>query len=53
MTDVDEFSPTKRLVNAMLADGVDIKDSAAMQRWVDGFNAGSIEDRDAILGPLD
>jgi hypothetical protein len=50
MTDVGEFSPTKRLINTMLADGIDATDAAAMQRWIDAFNAGSIEDRDAILG---
>jgi hypothetical protein len=34
------------------ADGVDFEDPAAVKRWIDDFNRGSIEDRDDVLGPL-
>lgn len=39
MTDQTEFGPAKSLVNAMLADGVDLLDQAAVDRWIEEFNA--------------
>jgi hypothetical protein len=41
------------IAEAMVADGVDLDDEAAVGTWIEGFNALSIEERDAILGPLD
>lgn len=35
---------------AMLADGIDIEDRDQTQAWIEAFNVGPIEDRDAILG---
>jgi hypothetical protein len=51
MTDVERFSPGKRLVAEMIADGVDPTDQEAMDRWVARFNERSFEERDRILGP--
>lgn len=52
MSDTDSYGPGKRIAQAMQADGVDLEDAAAVQRWVDDFNRGSIEHRDRVLGPL-
>jgi hypothetical protein len=46
------WGPTKRLTAAMAADGVDLGDQLAVRAWIDGFNALSIAERDAVLGPL-
>lgn len=43
--------PASALVAAMLAEGVEIGDQAAVQAWIEGFNARSWEERDAVLGP--
>ncbi len=51
MTDVERFSPGKRLIAEMIADGVDPTDQEAMDRWVARFNARSFEERDRVLGP--
>ena len=52
MGDTDSFGPGKRIAQAMQRDGVDLEDSAAVQRWIDAFNRRPIEARDDILGPL-
>lgn len=49
MTDQGEFGPAKVLGHAMLADGVDLTDQAAIDRWIDGFNARPLAERDALL----
>jgi hypothetical protein len=38
------------IVQAMIADGVDMLDQEAVQAWIDGFNARPFEERDALLG---
>ena len=55
MTDAGNWGPAKAIGSAMLADGVDTSDEAAVQRWIDDFNARSQDERDALLGrsPLD
>lgn len=50
VTDPSSFGPAKALVNAMLADGVDITDPDATQAWMDAFNARPFEERDSLLG---
>lgn len=52
VTDVDALGPAKALANAMLADGVDMLDHAAIDRWVEAFNSRPLPDRDRLLrGP--
>jgi len=41
----------KSLFGAMMADGVDLDDDAAVGGWVEAFNAGPREERDRVLGP--
>jgi hypothetical protein len=50
--DPSGWGPAKRLTAAMAADGVEVTDEAAVQDWIAAFNAGSVADRDAVLGPL-
>jgi len=38
MTDTDRFGPAKQVVNVMLADGIDLSDPAAMERWIRDYN---------------
>lgn len=52
MTDVGHFGPAKLLANAIIGDGVDPLDQAAVDRWVAEFNARPLEERDALLGRL-
>jgi hypothetical protein len=42
--------PAGAIAAAMAADGVDMTDQDAVKAWIDEFNAGPIEQRDAILG---
>ena len=56
VTDPDDFGSAKALVNAMLADGVDLTDQAAVGSWIGAVNARPFEVRDEFLGgrsPLD
>jgi hypothetical protein len=39
VTDPDNFGPGKALVNAMLADGVDLHDLRATEAWIESHNA--------------
>lgn len=48
-TDPSTFGPAKAMATAMLADGVDLSDEHAMQRWIDDFNARPFEERHAFL----
>lgn len=50
MADPSTGGPSKRILMAMLDDGVDIEDGAAVSEWIEAFNAGPVEARDAILG---
>ena len=43
--------PAEAITRAMLADGVDIMDTTAVQAWMEAFNNRPFEDRDAVLGP--
>jgi hypothetical protein len=38
MTDADQFGPAKAIGHAMLADGVDLSDRAAVDRWIAEYN---------------
>lgn len=40
-----------RLVGAMVEDGVDLDDEAAVKAWIDALDDGPPERRDALLGP--
>lgn len=50
-TDRSNFGPAKAMVNAMLGDGIDMTDRAAVDAWIDAFNARPFEERDEFLGP--
>ena len=52
MHDQSNWSFGKRMWTTAQNDGVDFSDSAAVQRWVAGFNQRSIGERDQILGQL-
>lgn len=49
MRDRRRFGPAKAMFTAMLAEGVDVSDPAAVQRWVDDFNARPFEERERLL----
>ena len=36
MTDAKQFGPAKVLANAMLAEGIDLTDPTAIDRWMRG-----------------
>ncbi len=44
------LSPGKAVMSAMAEAGIDLRDAAAMDRWVDEFNARPFAERDALLG---
>lgn len=52
MADPALRGPARAVFDAMAADGVELGDEAAMQAWIESFNALSIEERNGILGPL-
>jgi hypothetical protein len=39
MADPSNFGPAKAMAHEMLADGIDLSDGAAIQRWIDAANA--------------
>ena len=49
--DSTRYGLGKSLFGAMMADGVDLDDDAAVGGWVEDFHAGSREERDQVLGP--
>lgn len=51
-TDASTSGPAKSIANAMLAEGTDILDPAAVSRWIEDFNRRPIAERDALLGGL-
>ena len=51
MADESSYSAGKRLVMAMLADGIDLTDSAAVDAWTQAFNERSFEERVRVVGP--
>lgn len=50
MRDPSLFGPTKSLVDAMKAEGVDLTDERALGIWIERFNDQRVAERDAILG---
>jgi hypothetical protein len=51
MADPAKAGPSRRLFDAMAAEGVEIGDPDAMHAWIDDFNARPFEERDRIVGP--
>lgn len=52
VTDADQFGPARTLANAMLTDGVDLLDQAAVDQWIEAFNSRPLQERDRLLrGP--
>jgi hypothetical protein len=51
MADPVLAGPSKLLLDAMRADGVEVGDPEAMQAWLEDFNARPFEERDRILAP--
>jgi hypothetical protein len=49
MRDPGRFGPAKAIITAVLAGGVDVRDPAAVQRWVAEFNARPFEERARLL----
>lgn len=49
--DTSRYGLGKSLFGAMMADAVDLDDDAAVDGWVEAFNAGPGEERDRVLGP--
>ena len=51
MGDPAARGPSGVLVEAMIADGIELGDADAVQAWMEGFNARPFEERDQLLGP--
>ncbi len=51
MGDESRYSAGKRFVLAMVADGVDLTDGAAVDAWTQAFNERSFDERVRIVGP--
>jgi hypothetical protein len=51
MADESRYSSGKRLVMAMLADGVDLADRTAVDAWTRAFNERSFDERVKVVGP--
>jgi hypothetical protein len=49
--DASRYGLGKSLFGAMMADGVDLDDEAAVGGWVEAFNVSPREARDRVLGP--
>jgi hypothetical protein len=49
MKDSRRFGPSKAIVEAMLDEGIEISDKAAVDAWVKDFNARSEEERRKVL----
>jgi hypothetical protein len=52
MNDEDNWSFGKCMWSTALAEGVDLSDAAAIERWAKSFNARTRAERDQILGAL-
>jgi hypothetical protein len=52
MADAGRFGPAKAIFAAMKAEGVDMTDSVAVQRWMDDFNRRPLEQRAAVIPPF-
>ncbi|MDP9222565.1 MAG: hypothetical protein M3P18_01675 [Actinomycetota bacterium] len=44
------FGPAKAIGQAMMAEGIDITDQRAVDRWIEEFNHRPFEERDQFLG---
>jgi hypothetical protein len=51
VADAGDQGPADRLLRAMVADGVDLSDEAAVQAWIAAYNASSQAERERITGP--
>jgi len=49
--DPSNFGPAKAITTAMMEEGVELTDRAAVAAWIDDFNARPQFERDVILGP--
>lgn len=52
MADGWHAGPAKALFDAMVSEGVDATDQAAMHEWITGFNDRSRSERDAVLSSV-
>jgi len=52
MADASRFGPAKSIVAAMKAEGVDVTDSVAINRWMEDFNQRPFDQRAAIIPRL-
>ncbi|MGH2726933.1 MAG: hypothetical protein ACRDKS_08135 [Actinomycetota bacterium] len=50
-TDHSSFGPAKAIAAAMMADGIDMSDQAAIDRWITEFNERPFNERDELFGP--
>jgi hypothetical protein len=50
MADDSSFGPAKSIAQQMQADGVDFSDPAAVQAWIDAFNARPFQERVELTG---
>ena len=50
MGDPARYGPAKSIAGLMQAEGVDVADQAAVQRWIDDFNARPQKEREALTG---
>lgn len=51
--DPGNFGPAKAITSALLADGVDLGDQAAVNAWIARFNTRPQHEREQLLGPPD
>lgn len=50
MADDEYAGPAKAIAQAMAADGIDVTDQAAIERWIIDFNESPKGERDSVLG---
>lgn len=50
-TDHASFGPAKAITSAMMAAGIDLRDKAAVDAWIEDFNRRPHHERDELLGP--
>lgn len=50
VTDPSTYGPAKSVAAQMQADGVDFSDPAAVQAWIEAFNARPFEEREHLTG---
>ena len=52
MADTRRYAMAKRFMSAAHQDGIDVADDEALEAWLEQFNARSVDERVAFLGPL-